>query len=111
METFGKTLQPAEPLLVLCLLAQRPSRPETELDVSARATPSTNYLEIWGKDFVTALRPLGTRAKKAADWQKTLIVRSEPFAVAAVILPHKQLHARPVLCSFRPRRPTETYLL
>jgi len=38
---------------------------------------------------VAALRPLGTRARKAADWQKTLIVRSEPFAVPPVILPHK----------------------
>lgn len=32
------------------------------------------------RELVTGLRPLGARARKAADWHKTLIVKSEPFA-------------------------------
>lgn len=73
----GMIIHPAETLLVLCLLAQRPSRPDTELYVPARPTPAAWKSGERTCDSVTAV---GARARKAADWQKTLIGGSEPFA-------------------------------
>jgi hypothetical protein len=55
---------------------------------------------------VTAIRPLGTRARKPPDWQKTLIVRSEPFSVAPVFLPHFSAGTLEI----SPETPEETYL-
>ena len=52
----GMTIHPAETLLVLCLLAQRPSRPETELYVPARPTPAAWKSGERTCDSVTAAR-------------------------------------------------------
>lgn len=76
----GTTMYPTETLLTLCLLAQLHSDPRDRRRNFTCECDQHQLLGNLGRELVTGLRPLGARARKAADWQKTLIVRSEPFA-------------------------------
>ena len=63
----GTTIQPTETLLVLCLLAQRPSRPETELYVPARSTPAAWESGERTCDSVTAARCESEESSRLAE--------------------------------------------
>ena len=84
METLGEIIHPAEPLLVLCLPAQQPSRPETELYVP----PS-----LWKSggrtcDCVTAARNESEESSRLAENLnreiRTLRCRARDAAAQAV---------------------------
>jgi hypothetical protein len=63
----GMIIQPAETLLVLCLLAQRPSRPDTELYVPARPTPAAWKSGERTCDSVTAARCESEESSRLAE--------------------------------------------
>jgi hypothetical protein len=63
----GRTKHPAETLLVLCLLAQRASRPETELYVPARPTPAAWKSGERTCDSVTAARCESEESSRLAE--------------------------------------------
>jgi len=76
----GMIIQPAETLLVLCLLAQRPSRPDTELHVPARPTPAA--WKSGERTCVTAARCESEESSRLAEnlnWQIRTLRLSLPL--------------------------------
>ena len=109
--TFGLTIRPAGGGLCSSYVSLHNEPRDRRRNFTCQRAQH-QLLGNLGRELVTALRPLGARARKAADWKKTLIVRLEPFArrsryPAAQL--HKQQLGRYSVAFVREARARPTY--